>query len=67
MCEIQAIVVDGFWLVFRRLPLGFEALMQGSRRSVDDDNLLLEQMGAVLDVLYTLFAASAEKDIGRGS
>lgn len=47
--------------------VGFEAVMSGTRQRVDDDNQLLEQMGAVLDALYTHFAASAEKDIGRGS
>ncbi|WP_173259965.1 chromate resistance protein ChrB domain-containing protein [Paraburkholderia sp. NMBU_R16] len=47
--------------------IGFEAVMSGTRKRVDDDDQLLEQMGPVLEALYTHFAMSGEKDIGRRS
>jgi len=46
---------------------GFEAVMAGTRRRVDNDDQLLERMSPVLDALYTHFAANAKEASGRGS
>ncbi|MEX3955296.1 chromate resistance protein ChrB domain-containing protein [Trinickia sp. EG282A] len=47
--------------------VGFEAVMAGTRRRVDNDDELLAQMSPVLDALYTHFAASATEETGRRS
>lgn len=45
--------------------VGFEAVMAGTRRRVDNDDELLDQMSPVLDALHTHFAASAKEESGR--
>ncbi|TAM50375.1 MAG: hypothetical protein EPN57_21450 [Paraburkholderia sp.] len=47
--------------------VGFEAVMAGTRRRVDNDDQLLEQMSPVMDALHTHFAANAKEESGRRS
>ncbi len=47
--------------------VGFEAVMAGTRRRVDNDDQLLDQMSPVLDALYAHFAASVKEESGRRS
>lgn len=47
--------------------VGFEAVMAGTRRRVDNDDELLDQMSPVFEALYTHFAASAKEESGRRS
>lgn len=46
--------------------VGFEAIMAGARERAADDDQLLDEMGRVLDSLYTHFTAS-EKSSNSGS
>ncbi|SAK83042.1 chromate resistance exported protein [Caballeronia fortuita] len=44
---------------------GFEAVMAGARERATDDNQLLDEMGRVLDALYTHFASAVKsRDAG---
>ncbi|RQQ57471.1 chromate resistance protein ChrB domain-containing protein [Burkholderia stagnalis] len=40
--------------------VGFEAVMAGTRQRAENDDQLLEQMGAVLDALYAHFASNGK-------
>lgn len=40
--------------------VGFEAVMAGTRQRTENDDQLLEQMGAVLDALYAHFTSSGK-------
>ncbi|WP_431824698.1 chromate resistance protein ChrB domain-containing protein [Burkholderia sp. F1] len=46
---------------------GFEAVMAGTRQRAENDDQLLEQMGAVLDALYMHFASNGKRDTGGRS
>jgi hypothetical protein len=41
--------------------IGFEAVMAGARERATDDDQLLDEMGRVLDSLYTHFASAAKR------
>lgn len=48
--------------------IGFEAVMAGARERASDDDQLLDEMGRVLDSLYTHFASAAKsRDTGKRS
>jgi len=47
--------------------IGFEAVMAGTRQRTENDDRLLEQMGAVLDALYAHFSSTAKNDTGARS
>ncbi|NLP63263.1 chromate resistance protein ChrB domain-containing protein [Paraburkholderia sacchari] len=47
--------------------VGFEAVMAGTRQRVENDDQLLEQMGAVLDSLYAHFASNGKSESGGRS
>ncbi|ABO54658.1 Chromate resistance protein ChrB [Burkholderia sp. AU4i] len=47
--------------------VGFEAVMAGTRRRAENDDQLLEQMGAVLDSLYAHFASNGKNETGGRS
>ena len=47
--------------------VGFEAVMAGTRQRVENDDQLLEQMGAVLDSLYAHFASNGKNESGGRS
>ncbi|MGU7779319.1 chromate resistance protein ChrB domain-containing protein [Burkholderia sp. PU8-34] len=47
--------------------VGFEAVMAGTRQRTENDDQLLEQMGAVLDSLYAHFASNGKDETGRQS
>lgn len=47
--------------------VGFEAVMAGTRQRTDNDDQLLEQMGAVLDSLYAHFASNDKNGSGAKS
>ncbi|BCG03710.1 chromate resistance exported protein (plasmid) [Paraburkholderia sp. PGU19] len=48
--------------------IGFEAVMAGAREHAADDDQLLDEMGRVLDLLYTHFASAAKsRDAGGRS
>ncbi|OAJ52898.1 hypothetical protein A6V36_36400 [Paraburkholderia ginsengiterrae] len=48
--------------------IGFEAVMAGARKRVANDDQLLDEMGRVLDSLYTHFASAAKsRDAGKRS
>ncbi|AIO65019.1 chromate resistance protein ChrB domain-containing protein [Burkholderia oklahomensis] len=42
--------------------VGFEAVMAGTRQRAENDDQLLEQMGAVLDALYAYFASNGKSE-----
>lgn len=42
--------------------VGFEAVMAGTRQRAENDDQLLEQMGAVLDSLYVHFASNGKNE-----
>lgn len=42
--------------------VGFEAVMAGTRQRAENDDQLLEQMGAVLDALYVHFASNGKNE-----
>ncbi|MPW20783.1 hypothetical protein GCT13_28910 [Paraburkholderia sp. CNPSo 3157] len=46
--------------------IGFEAVMAGARERAADDDQLLDEMGRVLDSLYTHFASAAKSVDVRG-
>ncbi|WP_322025834.1 chromate resistance protein ChrB domain-containing protein [Burkholderia sp. BCC1977] len=47
--------------------IGFEAVMAGTRQRTENDDQLLEQMGAVLDALYAHFSSTARNETGARS
>lgn len=47
--------------------VGFEAVMAGTRQRAENDDQLLEQMGAVLDSLYVHFASNGKNGTGAKS
>ncbi|WP_162999394.1 chromate resistance protein ChrB domain-containing protein [Burkholderia sp. Nafp2/4-1b] len=47
--------------------IGFEAVMAGTRHRTENDDQLLEQMGAVLESLYAHFASNAQSETRRRS
>ena len=48
--------------------IGFEAVMAGARERATDDDQLLDEMGRVLDSLYTHFASAVKsRDAGGRS
>ncbi|WP_166890236.1 MULTISPECIES: chromate resistance protein ChrB domain-containing protein [unclassified Burkholderia] len=47
--------------------VGFEAVMAGTRQRTENDDQLLEQMGAVLDALYAHFASNGKNETGAKS
>ncbi|AOJ05966.1 chromate resistance protein ChrB domain-containing protein [Burkholderia mayonis] len=47
--------------------VGFEAVMAGTRRRVENDDQLLEQMGSVLDSLYAHFASNGKNEASARS
>lgn len=47
--------------------VGFEAVMAGTRQRAENDDQLLEQMGAVLDSLYAHFASNGKGETGGRS
>ncbi|KVP62325.1 chromate resistance protein ChrB domain-containing protein [Burkholderia ubonensis] len=47
--------------------VGFEAVMAGTRQRAENDDQLLEQMGAVLDALYAHFASNGKSETGGRS
>ncbi|WP_185737819.1 chromate resistance protein ChrB domain-containing protein [Burkholderia cepacia] len=47
--------------------VGFEAVMAGTRQRAEDDDQLLEQMGAVLDSLYAHFTSSGKNQTASKS
>ncbi|RQT22164.1 hypothetical protein DF037_29100 [Burkholderia contaminans] len=47
--------------------VGFEAVMAGTRQRAENDDQLLEQMGAVLDALYAHFSSTGKNDTGARS
>ncbi|KVN63549.1 hypothetical protein WM03_02025 [Burkholderia ubonensis] len=47
--------------------VGFEAVMAGTRQRAENDDQLLEQMGAVLDALYAHFATNGKSESGGRS
>lgn len=47
--------------------VGFEAVMAGTRQRTENDDQLLEQMGAVLDSLYVYFTSNSKNETAARS